>query len=89
MPTKKPIRTVADSEGVKMRSPEEVGAALWRKIGVEVSTLPVSEVYTALERGKIGVTDWGTLGMNGELDTEKLRATRTFLAFIPHALPMS
>ena len=26
-----------------------------------------TEVYTALERGKIEATDWGTLGMNDEL----------------------
>lgn len=72
IPTKNPIRNVADFKGVKMRSPEGIGAALWRKVGVGVSTLPGSEVYTALERGKIEATDWGTLGMNDELGYGKI-----------------
>lgn len=72
IPTKEPINTVAEFEGVKMRSPEGIGAALWRKVGVGVSTLPGSEVYTALERGKIEATDWGTLGMNDELGYDKI-----------------
>lgn len=72
IPTKEPIRNMAEFEGVKMRSPEGIGAALWRKVGVGVSTLPGSEVYTALERGKIEATDWGTLGMNDELGYDKI-----------------
>lgn len=72
IPTKEPLRNVADFKGVKMRSPEGIGAALWRKVGVGVSTLPGSEVYTALERGKIEATDWGTLGMNDELGYGKI-----------------
>lgn len=72
IPAKKPLRSVADFEGVKMRSPEGIGAALWRAVGVGVSTLPGSEVYTALERGKIEATDWGTLGMNDELGYGKI-----------------
>lgn len=74
IPTKNPIRGVEDFKGVKMRSPEGIGAALWRKVGVGVSTLPGSEVYTALERGKIEATDWGTLGMNDELGYNKIAA---------------
>jgi TRAP-type transport system periplasmic protein len=50
-----------------MRAPEGMGAAIWSKLGVGVSTLPGTEVYTALERGNIEATDWGTLGMNDEL----------------------
>jgi TRAP-type mannitol/chloroaromatic compound transport system substrate-binding protein len=67
IPSKEPLRNVGDFEGIKMRSPEGMGAAIWRKLGVGVSTLPGTEVYTALERGKIEATDWGTLGMNDEL----------------------
>jgi TRAP-type mannitol/chloroaromatic compound transport system substrate-binding protein len=67
IPSKKPLRSVEDFQGLKMRAPEGMGAALWRKLGVGVSTLPGTEVYTALERGNIEATDWGTLGMNDEL----------------------
>jgi len=72
IPSKTPIRNIADFKGVKMRAPEGMGASIFRKIGVGVSTLPGSEVYTALERGKIEATDWGTLGMNDELGYQKL-----------------
>lgn len=67
IPSKEPLRNIRDFEGIKMRAPEGMGAAIWRKVGVGVSTLPGTEVYTALERGKIEATDWGTLGMNDEL----------------------
>ncbi len=67
IPSKIPIHNIKEFEGVKMRSPEGMGAAIFRKLGVGVSTLPGTEVYTALERGKIEATDWGTLGMNDEL----------------------
>jgi len=67
IPSKVPLRNVADFQGLKMRAPEGMGAAIWGKLGVGVSTLPGTEVYTALERGNIEATDWGTLGMNDEL----------------------
>jgi len=67
IPSKMPLRNIRDFKGIKMRSPEGMGAAIWRTVGVGVSTLPGTEVYTALERGKIEATDWGTLGMNDEL----------------------
>lgn len=67
IPTKKKIARVEDFKGVKMRAPEGIAAQLFRKIGVGVSTLPGSEVYTALETGKIDATDWGSLGMNDQL----------------------
>jgi TRAP-type mannitol/chloroaromatic compound transport system substrate-binding protein len=67
IPSKMPLRNIEDFEGIKMRAPEGMGAAIWRKLGVGVSTLPGTEVYTALERGKVEATDWGTLGMNDEL----------------------
>lgn len=72
IPSKKPLASVADFKGIKMRSPQGMGAAIWKKLGVGVSTLPGTEVYTALERGKIEATDWGTLGMNDELGYDKI-----------------
>jgi TRAP-type mannitol/chloroaromatic compound transport system substrate-binding protein len=67
IPSKMPLRNIEDFEGIKMRAPEGMGAEIWNKLGVGVSTLPGTEVYTALERGNIEATDWGTLGMNDEL----------------------
>ena len=72
VPAKKPAATLADFKGVKMRVPEGLGADIWRRAGVGVVTLPGSEVYTALERGVIEATDWGTLGMNNDLGYHKI-----------------
>ena len=72
VPAKKPLRTLADFKGVKMRVPEGLGAEIWRRAGAGVVTLPGSEVYTALERGVIEATDWGTLGMNNDLGYHRI-----------------
>ena len=72
VPAKKPLRTLAEFKGVKMRVPEGLGAEIWRRAGVGVVTLPGSEVYTALDRGVIEATDWGTLGMNNDLGYHKI-----------------
>lgn len=72
MPQKKPIRTVADFKGVKMRIPEGPASDIFRKIGAAPVNIPGSEVYTSLERGVIDGTDWGTLGMNQDLGFHKI-----------------
>ena len=70
-----------------MRSPEGMGAAIWRKLGVGVSTLPGTEVYTALERGKVEATDWGTLGMNDELGYDDIAPYAIYPGV--HSMPAS
>jgi TRAP-type mannitol/chloroaromatic compound transport system substrate-binding protein len=87
IPAKKAIRSVADFKGVKMRAPEGLSAEIWRRIGVGVVTLPGSEVYTALERGVIEATDWGTLGMNQDLGYHKIAAYPLYPGF--HSMPAS
>ena len=87
IPSKMPLRNVRDFEGVKMRSPEGMGAAIWRKLGVGVSTLPGTEVYTALERGKVEATDWGTLGMNDELGYDDIAPYAIYPGV--HSMPAS
>lgn len=72
IPTNRKIERVEDFQGVKMRSPEGIAAQMLRAIGVGVSTLPGSEVYTALDTGKIDATDWGSLGMNDQLGFDKI-----------------
>ena len=66
VPSKKPIRTLADFKGVKMRAPDGIPAELFTKLGASVSVMPGTEVYTALDTGKIEATDWGTLSVNDE-----------------------
>jgi TRAP-type mannitol/chloroaromatic compound transport system substrate-binding protein len=66
IPSKKPIRSVADFKGVKMRAPDGIPAEIFTKLGASVSVMPGTEVYTALDTGKIEATDWGTLSVNDE-----------------------
>jgi TRAP-type mannitol/chloroaromatic compound transport system substrate-binding protein len=85
VPAKKPLRTIADFKGVKMRVPEGLGAEIWHRVGAGVVTLPGSEVYTALERGVIEATDWGTLGMNNDLGFHKVARHPLYPGF--HSMP--
>ena len=66
IPSKKPMRSIADFKGVKMRSPDGIPAEIFSKLGAAVSVMPGTEVYTALDTGKIEATDWGTLSVNDE-----------------------
>lgn len=85
VPSKKELATVESFKGVKMRSPEGLGADIWRRIGVGVVTLPGSEVYTALDRGVIEATDWGTLGMNHDLGYHRIAPFPLYPGF--HSMP--
>jgi TRAP-type mannitol/chloroaromatic compound transport system substrate-binding protein len=85
VPAKKALQRLADFKGVKMRVPEGLGAEVWRRAGVGVVTLPGSEVYTALERGVIEATDWGTLGMNSDLGYHKIAKFPLYPGF--HSMP--
>jgi TRAP-type transport system periplasmic protein len=66
IPSKKPIHNIADFKGVKMRAPDGIPAEIFAKLGASVSVMPGTEVYTALDTGKIEATDWGTLSVNDE-----------------------
>ncbi|MCZ7566088.1 MAG: TRAP transporter substrate-binding protein [Burkholderiales bacterium] len=72
MPLKKPVRTLADFKGIKLRMPEGPASDIFRRIGAAPVNIPGSEVYTSLERGVIDGTDWGTLGMNEDLGYHKI-----------------
>ena len=75
------------SRASRCAHPRAWGAAIFRRLDVGVSTLPGTEVYTALERGKIEATDWGTLGMNDELGYGKIAPYAIYPGI--HSMPMS
>ncbi len=52
-----PIKTVAEMEGVKVRSPEGLAAEVFKRAGAAPVSLPFSEVYTALEKKVIDAAD--------------------------------
>lgn len=61
--SRKPVRTLADLKGLKLRT-----AGAWieisRSLGASPVTMPGADVYTALARGVIDATEWGTLWEN-------------------------
>lgn len=58
--SRKPVRSLEDLQGLKLRT-----AGAWlemsKEMGAAPVTMPGGEVYTALERGAIDATEWGTL----------------------------
>lgn len=59
----KPVQSLEDIKGLKVRT-----AGAWLEmandLGASAVTMPGAEVYTALERGTIDATEWGTLWEN-------------------------
>ena len=87
IPSKKPLRSVDDLKGVKMRIPEGLNQEIFNRIGAAPVNIPGSEVYTSLDRGVIDATDWGTLGMNVDLGYHKIARYQIYPGF--HSLPMA
>lgn len=85
--SKKPVRTLADFKGMKVRAPVGMGQDIWKALGASPVNLPGSEVYTALERGVVDASDWGTLSMNQDLGYHKLARHPSFPGF--HSMPMN
>ena len=54
---RKPINSLADMHGLKMRIPG-LGGEVFAKMGVNPILLPAGEIYTSLERGVIDATEW-------------------------------
>lgn len=84
---KKPVRTLAEFKGVKIRAPVGLGQDIWKALGASPVNLPGSEVYSALERGVVDASDWSTLSMNQELGYHKLAKYPMYPGF--HSMPMN
>ena len=63
-PSKFPIKSMHDYKGHKFRSPQGMTADTLGKLGAGVVILPGGEVYSALDKGVVEGTDWGTPSMN-------------------------
>jgi len=70
--SKKPIRTLEDFKGVKIRSPEGLAAEVFRKIGAAPVAIPFSEVYTSLEKGVVDAADASAYINNHETGLNKV-----------------
>jgi TRAP-type mannitol/chloroaromatic compound transport system substrate-binding protein len=80
-PSKEPIRSIEDFEGVKMRVPQGMGSELLTRLGASTVSMPGSEVFSALDKGVIDATDWGTLGMNNQLGLHKIAKYELYPGF--------
>jgi len=54
---KKPVNSLADFNGLKMRIPG-LGGKIYKEIGVNVKSLGGGEIFPALERGVIDAAEW-------------------------------
>ncbi len=54
---RKPIKSLKDLKGLKMRIPG-LGGEVMARLGVKPVNIPGGEIYTALERGVIDATEW-------------------------------
>jgi TRAP-type mannitol/chloroaromatic compound transport system substrate-binding protein len=84
--SKRPLRTLGDFKGLKIRAPQGMSGEIFKLLGAAPVQLPGSEVYTALERGVIDASDWGTLSMNEDLGYHKLARYPSYPGF--HSMPM-
>ena len=68
---RKPINSVEDLKGLKMRIPGLAGEVM-AKIGVNVTNIPAGELYTALDRGTLDALEWVGPGMDIKMGFHKV-----------------
>jgi TRAP-type mannitol/chloroaromatic compound transport system substrate-binding protein len=85
-PSKKPLRKVEDFKGLKIRVPQGMEAEILTRIGAAVIVLPGTEVYSALDKGVIEATNWGTPSMNDKLGYHKIAPYFTYPGW--HSMPV-
>ncbi|MGC3873167.1 TRAP transporter substrate-binding protein [Halomonas sp. GXIMD04776] len=86
LPSKRPIRTVDDLKGLKLRAPEGMVYNIFEKAGATPVNLPGSEVYTALEKGVIDAADYTVFATNYKQGLYEFAPYPNYPGF--HSLPM-
>ncbi|KAA5604668.1 TRAP transporter substrate-binding protein [Roseospira marina] len=84
--SKKPIRTVEDLQGLKLRAPEGMVYDIFSKAGATPVNLPGSEVYTGLEKGVIDAADYTVFATNQDQGLHSFARYPSYPGF--HSLPM-
>lgn len=84
--SKKPIRSIADLKGLKLRAPEGMVYDIFTKAGAAPVNLPGSEVYTGLEKGVIDAADYTVFATNHAQGLHKFATYPSYPGF--HSLPM-
>lgn len=83
--SKKPIRSVADFKGIKMRAPEGMVQEVFAAVGAAPVNLPGSEVYTALDKGVIDAADYSVFSTNQAQGLHKFAKYPLYPGF--HSMP--
>lgn len=65
--SKKPVNSLADLKGMKVRLPGGMVAEVFQKFGVSTVSLPGSDIFPALEKGTIDAADFVGPAVNWEL----------------------
>ncbi|MEF2070267.1 TRAP transporter substrate-binding protein [Consotaella aegiceratis] len=86
LPSTKPIRTVEDLKGLKLRAPEGMVYDIFSKAGATPVNLPGSEVYTSLEKGVIDAADYTVFATNQAQGLHGFAKYPSYPGF--HSLPM-
>lgn len=86
MVSTKPIRSMEDFKGLKMRVPHGMTAMLMTKLGASVVVLPGGEVYSALDKGVINTSDWATPSMNQRMGFYEVAKYTNYPGF--HSMPL-
>ncbi|MGO4852841.1 TRAP transporter substrate-binding protein [Phaeovulum sp. W22_SRMD_FR3] len=84
--SKVPLDSVADLQGVKVRSPEGLIANVFAAAGANPVNLPASEVYTSLDKGVIDAADYSVFSVNQETGMNSIGKNPVYPGF--HSLPL-
>ena len=86
LPSKRPIRSVADLKGLKIRAPQGMVYNIFERAGAAPVNLPGSEVYTSLQKGVIDAADYTVFATNQAQGLHKFAPYPNYPGF--HSLPM-
>uniref|UniRef100_UPI001CFE499D TRAP transporter substrate-binding protein n=1 Tax=Alloyangia pacifica TaxID=311180 RepID=UPI001CFE499D len=84
--SKVPLDSVADLQGVKVRSPEGLIANVFAAAGANPVNLPASEVYTSLDKSVIDAADYSVFSVNQETGMNEIAPHPVYPGF--HSLPL-
>ena len=82
----RPIRTIEDLEGLKLRAPEGMVYDIFTRAGAAPVNLPGSEVYSSLEKGVIDAADYTVFTTNHSLGLHEFAQYPGYPGF--HSMPM-
>lgn len=70
----KPIRTLDDLKGLKVRTPPGMEQEVFARLGAAPVGMPATEIYGAIERKVIDAADWGSYAQNSQQGLHKIAA---------------